>query len=534
MNTTHPTDKSVLARPVWMAAWLLLCILLSACALTDLTSAPVSENTPARPPASTAPANPTTATGRPTDQPTLTPEPLRGQAASPFSADPQIAFAQKFDGKDAYEFTRFLTSAELAGRKAGAAGGDKAADYIAQAFKAAGLKPVGDNNTYFQSLTLPFIDLGEPPTLKILNADGSVKRAFQFRADFRESGSWLSSDGHAEGPLVFLGRAGNRDMDLAGDLKGKIALILPPPNTPVQRLMDAVSARGITGLIAITGSADGLKFKSSYIVGSQRAGETRALLVVSRAVADDLLSGSGATLRELEDKLNRDGAAFAATPNRVAMTMRLASLADRPTRNVIGVIAGSDPALANEVVMVGGHYDHVGADPGGILFQGANDNASGTAVVMALAAHFAQNNIRLKRTIVFAAWTAEESGLVGSKYYVEHPIFPLKQTIAYINLDVVGAGEGQGLTVTNDSPSLGDVARASAKDLGIKTGGGGAGGGSDHESFLEKGVRSTFFIWQNYGSIHTPDDTFDQIDVNKLKATGQVAALTLLRLAQGQ
>ncbi len=534
----------------------LVSLLLSACALTDIVQAPpptpsrvLNARTPVRPvPFPTqgevivptfpprATAAPSTSLPADTAVPTLTsPTPIASPTPRPtLSSDPLVAFAQQFDeraAQAALEYTRKLTSKEFEGRKAGAPGADKAADFIASIFKAAGLKPVGDNNTYFQNLSMPFIDLGEAPTLKLINANGRV-RQFQFRQDFRESGSWLTTDGQAEGRLVFLGRGASRDMALANDLNNKIALLLPGPNVQVANLVSSLAAKGVTGILVVTSNPDSLKFKSSYILGSERQGETHPLLVINREVADELLKGSGATLQELEDRLNRDGAAYESTANQVSMSMRLAPVRDVNTKNVIGALPGSDPALSNEVVIIGGHYDGVGADPsGGLFYEAANDNASGPAVIMALVNHFVNTKVQPKRTIVFAAWTGEESGLVGSDYYVKHPIFPLNQTVGYINLDVVGAGTGEGLTITNDSPNLGSLARTSAAQLGVNTEGARIGGGSDHESFLRMKVPAVFFIWQNYGPIHVPEDTFDKIDANKLRITGQVTALTAIRLA---
>ncbi|MEP7199585.1 MAG: M28 family peptidase, partial [Chloroflexota bacterium] len=488
------------------------------------TRAPTRVNTP-RPPL----VVPTTEVVVPTFPP-RTGTPSAVTTPTP-NRDSPLALAQQFDGKAALAHTRYLTLHELAGRKAGAPGADKAADYIAEKFKAAGLKPVGDNGTYFQNFTLPFIDLAEAPTLRLLNADGLVKRQFKHRVEFSEVIGGRAGDGQAEGRLVFVGRGTKADLDLAGDLQNTVALMAPAPTTP-RDLITQLSARGVLGIIQVTGNAANLQVRFSYIPDSLIRDGQRAVVRVSREVADELLFGSGATLQELEDKLNRDGMAFLATPNRVSMSVKLVPIRDAPTKNVVGALIGSDPTLANEVYIVGGHYDHVGVDPDGAVFEGANDNASGTAVTVALAEFFAQHAIKPKRTIVFAAWTGEEAGLVGSQYYVDHPIFPLAQTKGYINLDVVGAGSGEGLTITNDSPTIGGAARRSATDLGVVFGGGAIGGGSDHESFAKAGVAATFFIWQRYGDIHVPGDTFDKIEVEKLRATGQVAALTLMRLAE--
>ncbi len=521
----------------------LFTLLLTSCALTELASAPT--NTPV---ASPAPAVVSTVVNTPGTANTLAPTraatsvntlvPSRTATSSAAATTPSASLngasdvdvAKAFDGAEAYEIVRYFTSKELAGRKAGAPGADMAADYAAKKLQAAGLKPVGDNGTFFQTFTLPFIDLAEAPTLKLLNADGSVKREFKLRQDFSEIISGRATQGQADGKLVFLGRGTDQDLKLAGDLNNSVALIEVAPSTP-RDLITRLATRGVAGILEVTGNAANLLVRFSYIPDNLIFdANSRAVLRVSRETADALLDGS-ATLASLDDQLNRNGAAYLATNNRVSLSLKLVPVRDAPTQNVIATIPGTDPTLANEYVIVGGHYDHVGADPGGAVFEGANDNASGSADVIALAEFFATNNIRAKRTLVFAAWTAEEAGLVGSRYYVGHPIFPLNRTKAYINLDVVGAGSGAGLIITNDPPSVAEVARRAAEDLNIAFGGGEIGGGSDHESFLQKGVPSTFFIWQRYGDIHVPSDSFDKIDVNKLKLTGQLAALTMLRIA---
>ena len=336
--------------------------------------------------------------------------------------DPLLVLAQQFDGAGAYQHVRFLTSNELAGRKAGAPGADKAADYIAERFKAAGLKPAGDNGTYFQALTLPFIELAEAPVLMILNADGSVKRQFKHRLEFSEIIGGRAGDGQADGRLVFLGRGTAKDLALAGDIQGTVALIVPAPTTP-RDLISSLSARGVLGIIEV-GDAASLLIRYSYIPDNMIADGARPLVRASPDVAAELLAGSGATLQELEDRLTRDGAAFVSTPNRVKVSVKLLPVRDATTRNVLAMIPGTDPATPGQVVIVGGHYDHVGADPGGAVFQGANDNASGSAVVVGLAEYFAQKHIQLRYTLVFAAWTGEEAGLVGSMYYTQHPLFP--------------------------------------------------------------------------------------------------------------
>ena len=191
---------------------LLLSVVLSACALTELATPPaptlpapsvtVAAASPAPtvtldaaspvPPAATSaattsptlPATPTLTSVAPTAAATATPASVAPTLAPTAAGDLQLTLARQFDGAGAYEHVRFLTSDALAGRKAGASGADMAADYIAARFQAAGLRGAGDNGTYFQTLSLPFVELAEAPVLRILDSGGGVKREFKHRLEF--------------------------------------------------------------------------------------------------------------------------------------------------------------------------------------------------------------------------------------------------------------------------------------------------------------------------------------------------------------
>src|SRR5206468_2877640 len=163
------------------------------------------------------------------------------------------------------------------------------------------------------------------------------------------------------------------------------------------------------GVIELTSNPANLLVRYSYVPSSMLFDNVRPVLIASRATIDELLKGTGTTAAELEDRLTKDGSGFLLTQNRIRLSVHLVPVTDAQTRNVLAILPGSDPALANQYVIVGGHYDHVGKDPGGVVFEGANDNASGSAVVAGLAQYFAQNHIQTKRTVIFADWTGEEA-----------------------------------------------------------------------------------------------------------------------------
>jgi Zn-dependent M28 family amino/carboxypeptidase len=111
---------------------------------------------------------------------------------------------------------------------------------------------------------------------------------------------------------------------------------------------------------------------------------------------------------------------------------------ERQARNVLGLLPGFDPDHKDEIVVVGAHYDHVGTDPDGAVYNGANDNAAGVAAMLEIARLWQVQGFRPARSVLFAAWDDHEQGLHGSRYYAQHPSFPLVQTVAVLNLDVIG------------------------------------------------------------------------------------------------
>lgn len=204
-------------------------------------------------------------------------------------------------------------------------------------------------------------------------------------------------------------------------------------------------------------------------------------------------------------------------------------------RNVLGVLPGRDPHYADQVIIVGAHYDHLGQAPDGTAWVGANDDASGVAVLLEIARDWYEQGYVPRRTVLFAAWDAEEQGLVGSRHYVEHPQYPLENTVAELQLDMVGAG-GDTLWV-DGSGELGTTIRAIAESLQVKAEATDYGR-SDHAPFLGAGVPASLLIW-SYGDeavpeYHRPADTAEAIALDKLDKAGQIAGLAVLALAEGE
>jgi len=199
--------------------------------------------------------------------------------------------------------------------------------------------------------------------------------------------------------------------------------------------------------------------------------------------------------------------------------------------NVIGILPGNDPVLKNEYIVIGAHMDHIGYGPSMSMsptrrevHPGADDNASGTCVVMACVRAFGSLKGQNKRTIVFMHFSGEEMGLIGAKHYCDNPIYPLKQTFVMVNQDMVGRLRGQ-TTLTaagaNANPAIAQVVNGiNGYPFKLRPTGG-TGGGSDHAAFAAKGVPVIMFHTGQHAQYHTPDDTADLIDLQGLHQISQ-------------
>lgn len=398
-----------------------------------------------------------------------------------------------------------LAGPEMEGRRSGTPGGDRAARRIAQWLEAAGLRPGGDAGTPFQSFVVETaVRLGTANALEVL---GPASRRFEVGRDWTPHGGSLSGD--ITGDVVFAGHGGSgtygsRD-DWAGlDVRGKIALVLDGPAdggrvTRLEKLL-AAKQRGASALLLVGDTLPSLD--------ATAAGVGLVSATITREAARAFVPGARA---RLVVDLGRE---------------------ERRGLNVVGILPGTDPALAAEAVVVGAHYDHLGR-VGAVVYPGADDNASGTALVVGLARAFAAGG-GAARTLVFALFGGEELGLLGSSHYTRHPAVPLARTVAMVNFDMVGRVRENRLVVSGvDSGSgLRDVvaasARAGATTLDVH---GTPYGPSDHTRFYEAGVPVLFFTTGGHGDHHQPTDTLDRIDAAGMARIAGVALGALERLA---
>jgi hypothetical protein len=433
----------------------------------------------------------------------------------------------------------FLAHDQLEGRGTGSRGIDLAAGYIAGQFAALGLTPGGDSGTYFQNFTIPHDKkISSLTRLTVKNRPAGL----QLKTDFMPLGS--TSEGSFEGELVFAGyglSVPDMNYDDYADLEVKDKIVVafrgqpprlsgdgqPRERAYFDRKIERASELGAVAVlfVNVAPAAD----TGDLLISFGRRGRSAALpaLHITRAVADELLAAANepslTALQEAIDCGNRTPTSL--TGVAVSGHVELEG-EDWPSRNVIGVLPGNGPQ-ADQVVVLGAHYDHLGIREGKI-YNGADDNASGSAGVIEACGAIAQVSVR-NRTLLCMTFTGEEIGLLGSKHYVQHPTVPIDSIVTMINMDMIGRwtpgieANELGIQGLGTGDSFARITQNRTDRAGIKflpdTS---AKGPSDHASFYEADVPSLFFFTGVHSDYHRPGD-----DAEKINAAGgaEIASL---------
>jgi hypothetical protein len=421
-----------------------------------------------------------------------------------FAALSVCVFAQQntaphFDGDSWWSHVKFLADDALEGRDTGSDGLRKAQAYAVEQFKKAGLEPAGADG-FYQPISFAEYQLDEAKSSLALLANGETK-ALSFADDAFLSTRATRDSVNLTAPLVFVGygltiREKNLD-ELAGlDLKGKIAVYLAgsPADIPTAlashyqtagERWKSLHAAGVIGTIGILNPAS-MDIPWSRIavnrnhpamdLAGEEFNETPGLklgVVFNPASAETLFVGSGHTFGEIA-ALGKDRKPLPHFPLGESLKAEASVLTKKvESANVVGKLTGSDPALKNEYVVLSAHIDHVGIGApinGDKIYNGAMDDGSGTSAVMDIATSLKAHPEKLSRSILFLLVTAEEKGLLGSKYFAAHPTVPLKSIVADINMDmflpIVPLKELKILGL--DESDLGARAASIAESMGIK------------------------------------------------------------------
>lgn len=363
---------------------------------------------------------------------------LQAQKKRPKEArNPVADITSLITKNDAEAHLTFLASDEMRGRNTGSPELDIAANYIASNFKQWGVKPApGTNDTYFQTVEFQKVT---PPSVIDFTVD---KQTFKLKEDIIQIGG---GDVDASGGLVFVGYGTRADFEKA-DVKGKI-------------------------VVALTGTADDPNVMRAYLTESVSKNELAkqfggVALVEINAIPGlpwqglaNFLGGTRTSLKREASRVphfwmkNSDAAAINALKETKASNGSLKAVGIKVKyfsgKNVAGVVEGTDPVLKNEYVVISAHYDHVGVkqkpNQQDSIYNGARDNAIGTVGMMETARFFGM--YPQKRSVLLLALTAEEVGLLGSSWYADHPLIPLKQTVFNFNCDGAGYNDTSIATV---------------------------------------------------------------------------------------
>jgi hypothetical protein len=442
-----------------------------------------------------------------------------------------------FDGQAAFGYVKDLAADALEGRESGEPGARLAADYIMSKLNGWGLEPAGSNGSYFQDFTFEYHSVARDASLEVFT--GEKKRNFVYGEDWRQQR--YSGSGRLSADVVFVGygiSAPQKGYDdyASVDVRGKLVLFsTDSPRRLEDKLKDEAQFKSRVKAAQDHGACGVLTFRSETQTsgfGGFRGGLKKdiykpdfAIISLESKVVDFIFKHLQTDPRTAFQQVEMTGRPQSLeTAVRCCVNLNVTLDEKRPAQNILAKIAGTDKNLKDEYVIIGGHYDHLGIDPTGDVFNGADDNASGTAVVMEVARTMKLNRARPRRTIIFALWGAEEEGLLGSRYYIENPLYPLDKTVTYINLDMEGEGNGRvSFSGVYYAPEIWDIVKPGLpKDIlnNVDTGRGGPGG-SDHTYFLSQGVPAySVFTQGPHFRTNRVGDVSDMIRPEVLKKSG--------------
>ena len=455
------------------------------------------------------------------------------------SVDPKLQKGwQTIRPEDSYNCCKKLASKEFAGRFTGHSGYTAAAKWAASRFKEWGLKPIDKKEGYLQPYPSPYSVIDEAEMMvtlleevRIPVAAGAPPKIEMKETKLKPSipndfmPLLFSDSGQASGEMVFVGWGIsapdiNYD-DYAGvDVKGKFVLCFrgtPDGDKKYQyhdehrTRMKVAQEKGALGLIYIYAEV------IAHPNGDLRQGFMPAM--ISENIADKILKEKNTTSLELKKALQtyKRPISFPLSA-RIDLKVKARHFADGIGYNIAGYVEGSDPKLKNECIIIGGHFDGVGEHLG-ILFPGADDNASGSAVVMETAEAFAKNGVEPKRSVMFALFGGEEHGLKGSTYFADHIPQQFNKVDAMFNFDMEGVGDHVSVSFTEnlaETRNLLEKADAIVKiisrigitrSVGVR--------GSDFASFFLKGVPCASFGSNGPRIAHTyhlPGDSIFRIN----------------------
>ncbi len=474
----------------------------------------------------------------------------------------------------------FIASDAMAGRDTPSQGLDVTAEFLKMKLSRWGFKPAGDNGTYFQKMTLKVESIG-PANNSIRIGDES----YTLNSDFLRMGG----NGSANAEMVFAGhgwmvRSKNIDAYRGVDVKGKIVVLYDegiPSRANLTPTPAGVTSSDLSGTkgtdwadpvtYASQSGAAGIVLVASpgansawgqlrnffsrggmYVEGlRERPASNLPVVMVSSRVGDTILTGQPA---------GRESSKAFAIDRTISLAAGVTT-ETKYTQNVVALWEGGDPVLKNEMVAIGAHYDHVGVNPNvpgdDKIFNGADDDGSGTVGTLAIAEALAMSKVRPKRSVLLVWHAGEEKGLWGAEYFNKFPTVDIKKVIAQLNIDMIGRSRAPGdtneknkdLTGPNEVYIIGSEMMSST--LGAVTKGTNDAYEklqynlkyddpkdtnrfffrSDHYHYAVNGIPVVFWFSGVHEDYHGPGDHADKIDYQKLEKITRTIFLTMWKLA---
>lgn len=456
--------------------------------------------------------------------------------------------------EDIFKHLDYLSSNEMLGRDTPSDQLDICALYIAKQFKKCGLTPPADTGSYLQYFYVLKNRLAGPNLFNLSVNNKST--SYKLKKDFIPIHSTANRTISAE--VVFAGYGITAPEYNYNDYKNldvteKAVLIFT--NEPCEKdssdffegkkmtdyskiTTKVINARkhGAVAIIIVTNPNNHRFLRPPNIwpslmrhppeggiplsLGEKNTNKIVAVRI-GKKLAANLISTSKKNLSGLQTLIDSTHIpqSFELPSIRVKISTTLKSEKSR-TQNVIGLLQGTDPELKEEIIAIGAHYDHLGFKNDSTIYNGADDNASGTVGVMEIAWAFTHAEIKPLRSILFCTWAGEEKGLFGSRYYADNsPLFPLENTVTYINLDMIGRNDSSKVSISGINTYLNyqSIIKTANKKIGIQIKELKGVSRSDHVPFYDKKVPVLGFFTGFHDDYHKPTDTIEKCSIKGIQ-----------------
>ncbi len=460
------------------------------------------------------------------------------------------AQARQFNVQNALADIETLSLPEFHGRESGHPGSKEAVDYLARRMAEIGLFPAGQNHTFIREQQVRYPHLIRIPGFELLDGRGKTAAVFEYRQDFTEYVSQGAYFGTVQGAVVGVAVGANTGQ-LTGapvsirqrDIENRVALIH-------KANLKQINLPYAAGMLIIGEDETFLSRRDLYPSSSIRWTSTYPILEITPQTADALLKTSNSSLEQfnqLAASLAPDEIAFTDPGQQVRIVLQGTQEDTDTIYDVIGFIPGNagttNPVtgqkLDSQVILISAYYDGRGEDPGGAIYPGANDNASGVATMLEIARLLIEGDYKPDKTIVFAAWGEGER---GKSFSVTNTMgakigFSDLNVEAVIELSGLGAGNGKGIALGQGSSyRLVSLFQEAARKTGVSLTTRGRGphfGSLTRPDFGGRTALSAYVSWDGADHLaHTPQDTFAIIDPEKIRKTGETTALVITVLAR--